>query len=260
MRDRVPRDDVGALGEQPAGQHEGGRLARVVGVRLEREAEERDALSAQGSETCLSLPITRRFWSSFTSITAFSTWKWYPEFAASCFRASESFGKQLPPKPTPARRKLLPIRRSWPMPSATLTTSAPVASHTFAISLMNEIRVISAAFAASLIISAEATSDRTTGASMPRWSPSTASPSASSNAPTTIRSGSMKSRTAVPSAVNSGLETYPTCASPRSSRRCRTFSPVPTGTVDFIATTTRWSTAGSSSITVQTAERSASPE
>ena len=44
------------------------------------------------------------------------------------------------------------------MPSATLTTSAPVASQTFAISLMNEIRVISAAFAASLIISAEATS------------------------------------------------------------------------------------------------------
>ena len=58
----------------------------------------------------------------------------------------------------------MPIRRSWPMPSATLTTSAPVASHTLAISLMNEIRVISAAFAASLIISAEATSDRTTGA------------------------------------------------------------------------------------------------
>ena len=43
-------------------------------------------------------------------------------------------------------------------------TSAPVASHTFAISLMNEIRVTSAAFAASLIISAEATSQRTTGA------------------------------------------------------------------------------------------------
>ena len=49
------------------------------------------------------------------------------------------------------------------MPSATRTTSAPVASQTFAISLMNEIRVISAAFAASLIISAEATSQRTTG-------------------------------------------------------------------------------------------------
>ena len=71
---------------------------------------------------------------------------------------------------------------------------------------MNEIRVISAAFAASLIISAEATSACTTGASIPRWSSSTASPSAASKAPITIRSGSMKSLTAVPSAVNSGFE------------------------------------------------------
>ena len=36
-----------------------------------------------------------------------------------------------------------------------MRTSAPVASQTFAISLMNEIRVTSAAFAASLIISAD---------------------------------------------------------------------------------------------------------
>ena len=70
----------------------------------------------------------------------------------------------------------------------------------------------------------------------------------------------MKSFTAVPSAVNSGLETYPTCASPRASSRCLTLSPVPTGTVLFIATTMRRSTSGNSSITVQTADRSASPE
>ena len=78
------------------------------------------------------------------------------------------------------------MRRSRPMPSATRTTSAPVASQTFAISLMNEMRVINAAFAASLIISAEATSQRTTGASMPAWSAATASPSSSRKAPTTI--------------------------------------------------------------------------
>jgi hypothetical protein len=47
-----------------------------------------------------------------------------------------------------------------------LTTSAPVASQTFAISLMNEMRVIRNAFAASLIISAELTSERTIGASI----------------------------------------------------------------------------------------------
>ena len=101
----------------------------------------------------------------------------------------------------------MPIRRSRPIPSATLTTSAPVASQTFAISLMNEMRVISAAFAASLIISAEATSERTIGASIPACRAAITSPAASSKAPITIRSGSMKSFTAVPSAVNSGFET-----------------------------------------------------
>ena len=107
------------------------------------------------------------------------------------------------------------MRRSRPMPSATRTTSAPVASQTFAISLMNEMRVIRAAFAASLIISADATSQRTTGPSMPACSAATASPSSSRNAPTTIRSGWRKSATAVPSAVNSGFEAYPTWSRPR---------------------------------------------
>jgi hypothetical protein len=88
-----------------------------------------------------------------------------------------------------------------------LTTSAPVASQTFAISLMNEMRVISAAFAASFVISADATSARTIGASIAAWSSATASASAASKAPMTIRSGSMKSVIAVPSAVNSGFET-----------------------------------------------------
>ena len=53
----------------------------------------------------LSLPITRRFCSSLTSITEVSSWKWYPELPASCLRAETSLGKQLPPKPMPARRK-----------------------------------------------------------------------------------------------------------------------------------------------------------
>ena len=74
-----------------------------------------------------------------------------------------------------------------------------------------------------------------------------------------MRSGSMKSRTAVPSAVNSGFETYPTVARPRPSSAARTFSPVPTGTVDFITIVARVSY-GNSSTTVQTRERSASPE
>jgi hypothetical protein len=47
------------------------------------------------------------------------------------------------------------------MPRATSVTSAPVSSQTFAISLMNEIFVARKAFEASLIISEEATSVRT---------------------------------------------------------------------------------------------------
>ena len=57
------------------------------------------------------------------------------------------------------------MRGSRPMPAATSLTSAPTSSQTFAISLMNEILVARNAFEASLIISAEATSVRTTGQS-----------------------------------------------------------------------------------------------
>src|SRR5829696_6880630 len=46
---------------------------------------------------------------------------------------------------------------------------------------------------------------------------------------------------------------------PRASSAARTFSPVPTGTVLFI-TTIASASSGISSTTVQTAERSASPE
>jgi len=52
-----------------------------------------------------------------------------------------------------------------PMPRATSTTSAPVSSQTFAISLMNEIFVARKAFDASLTISADLTSVRTIGVS-----------------------------------------------------------------------------------------------
>src|SRR6266581_2959579 len=53
------------------------------------------------------------------------------------------------------------MRESKPMPRATSTTSAPVSSHTLAISLMNEIFVARKALEASLTISALLTSVRT---------------------------------------------------------------------------------------------------
>ena len=64
----------------------------------------------------------------------------------------------------PGRRKLWPIRASMPIPRATSATSAPVSSQTLAISLMKLIFVARKALEASLIISALATSVRTSGA------------------------------------------------------------------------------------------------
>ena len=72
----------------------------------------------------------------------------------------------------------MPIRRSNPIPRATSTTSAPVSSHTLAISLINEIFVAKNAFAASLTISAEAISVRTIGAPNGSYNAATASPAA----------------------------------------------------------------------------------
>ncbi len=106
----------------------------------------------------VSFLITRRFCSSFTSITALSSWKWYPELAASCFSADTSLLKQEPPQPSPACRNFGPIRSSRPTPRATSRTSAPTSSQTLAISLTKEIFAARKAFDASLIISALVTS------------------------------------------------------------------------------------------------------
>ncbi len=99
------------------------------------------------------------------------------------------------------------MRWSRPMPRATSSTSAPVSSQTFAISLMNEIFVAKNAFAASLIISALATSVRTIGAPSGPYSSQTASPAQSPSSPTTTRSGLRKSSRAEPSLRNSGHDT-----------------------------------------------------
>ena len=165
-------------------------------------------------------------------------------------------GKQEPPYPIPAWRNLGPIRLSRPIPYATSSTSAPSSSETLAISLMNEILVARKAFEASLIISALATSVLTTGASSGAYRASTRSAYScdSSSAPTTTRSGLMKSPTALPSFRNSGLETYPVPGRRRWIER-----PVPTGTVLFMTRACSLESPSSSS-TLSTRERSASPE
>ena len=67
-----------------------------------------------------------------------------------------SLGRQPPPKPMPALRNFRPIRASRPIASASRVTSAPVASQTSAIALMNEILVARNELAATLTSSAVA--------------------------------------------------------------------------------------------------------
>ena len=55
------------------------------------------------------------------------------------------------------------MRESLPMPFRTRSTFAPTRSQRFAISFMNEMRVASIAFAAYLVISAEAMSMKMIG-------------------------------------------------------------------------------------------------
>src|SRR4051812_15847874 len=55
LGDRVVRAHVRAGGLEPRAEHERGRLAHVVGVRLEREAEQRDVLADERAEMLLEL-------------------------------------------------------------------------------------------------------------------------------------------------------------------------------------------------------------
>ena len=78
--------------------------------------------------------------------------------------AFTSFGKQLPPYPTPGNRKDGPMRRSAAIARRTWSTSAPTRSQTLATSFMNEMRVASMALAAYFDSSALAQSITITGA------------------------------------------------------------------------------------------------
>ena len=59
-----------------------------------------------------------------------------PLSAAVFAKACTSFGKQLPPYPTPGNKNRLPIRESLPIPLRTLSTSAPTISQRLAISFI----------------------------------------------------------------------------------------------------------------------------
>ena len=77
-----------------------------------------------------------------------------PSSRAVAAKARMSLGRQPPPNPSPGTRNRPPIRLSWASASASGTMSAPAASQTSAIALMNETLVARNALAATLTSSA----------------------------------------------------------------------------------------------------------
>ncbi|CNW22780.1 Uncharacterised protein [Mycobacterium tuberculosis] len=188
-----------------------------------------------------------------------------PSSPARAMKARMSLGKQPPPKPKPALRHWRPIRGSYPSASASWLTSAPAASHTSEIALINEILVARKALADTLTNSAvcrSVTRNGTPAASSGAYSSRTATSARveSSCTPRTIRSGLRVSCTAKPSRRNSGFQAIST-STPRGASapaRCPSSAAVPTGTVDLptrIDALTRRGT--SASMTAWTCRRSA---
>mmetsp|Transcript_7708 Transcript_7708/g.28116 ORF Transcript_7708/g.28116 Transcript_7708/m.28116 type:complete len:237 (+) Transcript_7708:677-1387(+) len=158
-------------------------------------------------------------------------------------RLRMSFWKHDPPNPTDAFKNFGPILESFPSAYATWDTSAPVASHSADMELMEEILCARNAFAASFESSADHkfavmilscgtqfayTSTRDATASVPSCP--------SIFPPIKTRSGAVRSSIAVPSARNSGLDKISNRTPLVLQFRCKTFSiasAVRTGTVDF---------------------------
>ncbi len=116
----------------------------------------------------------RRWLIASTSRRKVRAWS-APSSPARAMKARMSLGRQPPPNPSPAPRNLRPIRSSCPMASASATTSAPTASHTSDIALMNEIFVARNEFAAALTSSAVARSVTIRGVPAARQSAYTSS-------------------------------------------------------------------------------------
>ena len=262
VRDRVPGAHLGPLGEEPAREDEARRLAHVVRAGLEREAEERDPLAAQRPEAALELPDD----ASLLQLVHLDDRVQELEVVARVRRElleRERVLREAASRRSRSRRGGRTGRSGdrGRCPRRPSTTSAPVASQTLAISLMKEMRVTSAAFAASLIISADgdvAAHDRRVDALVERLD----------DVPVGLVERADDDAVGLHEVADGrplGRELrVRDVADVRRARDRRAGAgrrvPCRPGTVLFIATTMRRSTPGSSSTTVQTAERSASPE
>ena len=162
--------------------------------------------------------------------------------------ARRSFGKHEPPKPAPANRNLLPMRGSEPMPLRTASMSAPTTSHEARQLVHERDARREHAFAAYFVISAERMSIT--------WRRSFVRNDAAIDLAQQLERAAdrrrrrpraracRKSLTASPSLRNSGFDaTANGCFAIASRSRSRTLSAVPTGTVLFVTTTVKPSSA-----------------
>ena len=99
--------------------------------------------------------IRRRMLIASTSRRNVSAWS-APELAGAGHERADVLGQAAAAEAEAGAEELRPMRSSWPMASASVATSAPAASQTSAIALMNEIFVARNEFAAVLTSSAVA--------------------------------------------------------------------------------------------------------
>ena len=141
LRDRIPAAHLGALGDQARRDDAARRLAHVVGVRLEREAEERDPscrAACRGAAGASGRHAASAARSPPTPPAGGGT---VAGVAGELLERGDVLREARAAEADARRRKCGPRRWSRPTPRATSTTSAPTSSQTFAISLMKLMRV-----------------------------------------------------------------------------------------------------------------------
>ena len=207
-RHGIPHDDVGALGKEPTRQHERRRLARVVGVRLEREAEERDPLAAQRAEELLELADHPALLELVDLDDGVQHLEVVPRACRELLQGETVLREAAAAEADPGAEEAL--------------ADAAVPADSFGD--LDDVGACRLADVRDLVDERDARHQRGVRRELDhlrggdvrrarsarrfrRAAPRPHRRPSSSKAPTTIRSGSMKSRTAVPSAVNSGFET-----------------------------------------------------
>ena len=156
---RVVNSDLGSAFEETSRNVERRRVAKVVGERLEREAQEANGSALQDLELGLQLlgdPLALAFVDRRAPLERWASPRPYSRPVATS--AAVSLPKHEPPQPIPECKKLLPMRASLPMPFAIWRTSAPTLSASSEISLMKLILRERNALAAYLMSSADARS------------------------------------------------------------------------------------------------------